>query len=202
MAFTFFFRDLQTLVQMCDSALPEMISKSRIKIWDAGCAMGQEPYTLAMLIRERIGIMGFRNVQIKATDIDNSDLFEKLIKEGIYPREQIERIPTDILGKYFSKITEEQYQLNPEIRKAVNFTKHDLTSLKPVDTGFNMIICKNVLLHFDEQERINVIKMFHASLDSGGYFATEQTQKLPNEVKGLFEQVVPNAQLFRKITNK
>lgn len=202
MAFTFFFRDLQTLEQMCDAALPEMISKSRIKIWDAGCAMGQEPYTLAMLIRERVGNMGFRNVQIKATDIDNSDLFEKLIREGIYPREQVERIPSDILEKYFVKMNPEEFQLIPEIRKSVSFVKHDLTSLKAVDLNFNMIICKNVLLHFNEAERIAVIRMFHEALEVGGYFATEQTQKLPSEVKMLFEQVVPNAQLFRKITVK
>jgi chemotaxis protein methyltransferase CheR len=61
-----------------------------------------------------------------------------------------------------------------------------------------LIVCKNVLLHFQPDERIEVIKMFHAALEKGGYFVTEQTQKLPKEVGHLFEPVVSNAQLFRK----
>jgi chemotaxis protein methyltransferase CheR len=59
-------------------------------------------------------------------------------------------------------------------------------------------MCKNVLLHFTPQERIDVIRMFHDSLEDGGYFVTEQTQKLPDACRNLFDQVVSNAQLFRK----
>ncbi|MCX7748310.1 MAG: chemotaxis protein CheR [Clostridia bacterium] len=200
MAFTYFFRDVQTLETIRDHALPNLRTRRYIHIWDAGCAMGPEPYTLAIILRENMGHMYFRNVKIKATDIDGSNLFEKIIHDGIYPREQVDRIPKDILEKYF--IPDEymkNYQLAGEIRNAVSFKKHDLLSLQPVEGDFGLILCKNVLLHFNEQERINVIKMFHQSLTEGGYFATEQTQKLPPETAHLFEAVVSNAQLFRKI---
>lgn len=60
-------------------------------------------------------------------------------------------------------------------------------------------MCKNVLLHFKERERINVIKMFHGALADGGFFVAEQTQKMPREIEGLFEPLVSNAQLFRKV---
>jgi chemotaxis protein methyltransferase CheR len=70
--------------------------------------------------------------------------------------------------------------------------------MKPVRTGLNLVLCKNVLLHFNEAERVEVMQMFHDSLD-GGYFATEQTQKLPGKLQDHFEPVVPNAQLYRKL---
>lgn len=65
-----------------------------------------------------------------------------------------------------------------------------------------MIICKNVLLHFKEEERIEVIKMFHKALTAKGYLVMEQTQKLPEELTGLFEQVSGNAQVFQKIQER
>jgi len=199
MAFTYFFRDLQTLELICEYALPYLKTKSYIKVWDAGCAMGPEPYTLAMLIREKVGNMYYRNVKITSTDLDGSNLFEEIISNATYPREQVERIPKEIFDKYFVKADKtDHFQIVEEIRKAVIFQKHDLTTLKSVGSDFGIIICKNVLLHFSEQQRIDVIKMFHESLMDGGFFATEQTQKLPDEVKHLFEPVVSNAQLFRK----
>jgi len=60
-------------------------------------------------------------------------------------------------------------------------------------------MCKNVLLHFTQEERVKVIKMFHDTLIDGGYFVSEQTQKMPAELENYFEQIVPNAQIFRKV---
>lgn len=200
MAFTYFFRDLQTLEMICEHALPSLRSRRYINIWDAGCAMGPEPYTLAMLLRERIGNMYFRNVKIKATDIDGSNLFDNIIYEAQYPKEQVERIPRDIFDRYFIESDKpDYYKINDEIKKSVSFQKHDLLTLKPIGTDFGLILCKNVLLHFNELQRTDVIKMFYDSLIDGGYLAMEQTQKLPMAFEKLFEPVVSNAQLFKKL---
>jgi len=203
MAFTYFFRDLQTLELICEHALPFLQTRRYINIWDAGCAMGPEPYTLAILLRERMSHMYFRNVRIKASDLDGSNLFGKIIEDGTYPKDQVERIPKGIFEKYFTYNQEkDQYQIIEEIRKAISFHKHDLTSLIPIGQDFGIILCKNVLLHLSEKQRLDVIRMFYDSLSEGGFFATEQTQKLPEEVKDLFEPVVSNAQLFRKVTKQ
>jgi chemotaxis protein methyltransferase CheR len=77
MAFTYFFRDMQTLEMIRDYALPTLRTKRYINVWDAGCAMGPEPYSLAIILRENMGNMIFRNVKIYATDIDGSNLFRK-----------------------------------------------------------------------------------------------------------------------------
>lgn len=201
MAFTYFFRDLQTLEMICQYSLPHLRSRRYINIWDAGCAMGPEPYTLAILLREQIGNMYFRNVRVTGTDIDGSNLFEDIIKNAVYPWEQVERIPKDIFEKYFvADEKEKHYRIIDEIRKAVTFKKHDLLSITSIGQDFGLVLCKNVLLHFSEAQRIEVIKMFHSSLVEGGFLAMEQTQKLPKELVELFEPVVSNAQLYRKIT--
>ena len=162
--------------------------------------MGPEPYSLAIMFRENMGKMIFRNVRIYATDIDSSNLFEKIIKHGIYPDEQVKRIPKDIFRRYFSNAdTPNNFQVSEEIRKAVNYKKHDLLSLEPIRKDLSLIVCKNVLLHFKQEERITVIKMFHSALMEGGFFVTEQTQKMPDCVQDMFEPAVSNAQLFRKV---
>ena len=200
MAFTYFFRDMQTLEMIRDNALPSLRSRQRIRIWDAGCAMGPEPYSLAILLRENVGYMYFRNISIMATDIDQSQQFSEIIAEGRYPRDQVERIPEEVLAKYFAADdSREMYQISEEIRKVVHFLRHDLLTLQPPAEQFDLILCKNVLLHFSQQERVQVIRMFHQALSVGGFLAVEQTQKLPEELKDSFVQVVSQAQLFQKI---
>lgn len=200
MAFTYFFRDWQTLDLLIQHALPEMKQNKYINIWDAGCAMGPEPYTLAIMFRENMGRFLFRNVRIYATDIDESGHFGEIIAEGVYPNEQIQRIPPEIQAAYFSPDGREGYsQISEEIRKSVAFQFHDLLSLKPIREDFALIVCKNVLLHFTAEQRVEVIKMFHRSLSAGGYFVTEQTQKLPPETQHLFRQVTNAGQIFQKV---
>ncbi len=200
MAFTYFFRDLHTLEIVVRQMVPEVLGRSRIRVWDAGCAMGQEPYSLAMVFAENLGKFAFGNLQIQATDIDESNLFAKIIQAGEYPGEQVKRIPLEVFAKYFQPAqTPGYFRLVKGIRSRVVFQRHDLLSLTPVGGDFSLILCKNVLLHFTPAERVKVIKMFHRTLAPGGFFATEQTQKLPGEVAHLFQQVAGDAQLFRKI---
>lgn len=199
MAFTYFFRDYQTLDVIRVHALPYLKTKQYIDIWDAGCASGQEPFSLSMLINESMGYMLFRNVRILATDIDESNQFERIITEGKYPLEQVRRISEDIFQKFFKPDeTEGYFILSEEIRKSVTFLKHNLLTLIPPGKDFGLIVCKNVLLHFSEPQRLQVIEMFHDSLTDGGFFVMEQTQKLPEKASHLFEPIVSNAQLYRK----
>lgn len=201
MAFTFFFRDTHTLDHAVKFLIPEVSGRSRVSIWDAGCAFAPEPYTLAMILAEAMGGFAFQNVRIYATDIDESGQFGNVIGNGVYSNEELGRLPAEVLNKYFDRTDGRNgfYTINEKIRNRVTYQKHDLLSLSPIGDSFSLIICKNVLLHFQYQERIEVIKMFHKSLAPGGLFATEQTQKMPEEIKHLFEQVVSDAQLFRKV---
>jgi chemotaxis protein methyltransferase CheR len=198
MAFTFFFRDIQTLEVIAKHFIPYVAGRSKISVWDAGSAMGPEPYSLAIILAEQMGRFAFRNLYIYATDYEYE--FGKIINEGIYSWLEIERMPEEILKKYFVPEKEhERYKLVDPIRERVIFQHHDLLTLKPIGEGFSLILCKNVLLHFQPPERIEVMKMFHAALAPGGLFATEHTQKIPDEISHLFESVSSEAQLFRKV---
>jgi chemotaxis protein methyltransferase CheR len=200
MAFTFFFRDSHIFDLVAKHVIPDLMGFSRIRVWDAGCAMGPEPYTLAIYFAEHVGKYAFRNLRILATDIDESGQFGEVIKAGSYAQEELQRIPGPLYEKYFEPSNvPQQSRLNESIRSSVVFQQHDLLSLKPAGTTFHLIVCKNVLLHFQQSERIEVIKMFHSVLTDGGYFCTEQTQKLPKEVEHLFARISDDGQLFRKV---
>ncbi len=198
MAFTFFFRDPQVLDRAVTAVLPIISGSSKPLVWDAGCAMGPEPYTLAIMLAERMGKFGFRNLQIYATDIDESGQFGDIIKKGEYPEEPLTRIPPEIFSAYFTQSRPGFYIISDSIRTSVQYHKHDLLSLKPIREGFSMVVCKNVLLHFTQEQRVEVIKMFHRVLLPGGILAIEQTQKMPDDIAHLFDKAASDAQVFRK----
>lgn len=199
MAFTFFFRDTQTLELIAELALPELKRQRYIRVWDAGCAYGPEPYSLAIILRENMGRFLFRNVKILGTDIDESD-FGTIISHGVYSEQELGRIPREIFERYFTPTdTPGRFRIDEEIQRAVQFQRHDLLSLVPVRQDFGLIVCKNVLLHFSPEQRGEVIRMFHGALSEGGFFVTENTQKLPPGTEHLFRPLTGAAQLFQKI---
>ncbi|MBW1710313.1 MAG: methyltransferase domain-containing protein [Deltaproteobacteria bacterium] len=200
MAFTYFFRDLAALHAIRDHVIPALRESRDIHVWDAGCAMGPEPYSLAIIFKESLGYYAFKRLKIYATDLDEENYqFGKIISKGVYPEESVKRIPKDVFHEYFSPNEKPGfYKIADEIMDRVSFQKHDLRSLKPIRDNFGLIVCKNVLLHLNESERIEVIRMFHRSLASGGFFITEQTQKMPAETAHLFKQITQNVQLFQK----
>lgn len=200
MAFTYFFRDMHTLELIVKHVVPYVAGRSKVRVWDAGCAMGPEPYSLAIMFAENMGSFAFRNFHIDATDVDSSNLFGKIISEGVYKEDDLKRIPQEYFKKYFQPDAKSGcFKINDYIRSKVYYRRHDLLSLQPVGYGFSLVLCKNVLLHFQPPERVEVIKMFHSALAPGGYFATEQTQKMPEELEHLFERVTCDGQLYRKV---
>ncbi len=200
MAFTFFFRDSHSLEQAAKFLLENIDGQRNIKVWDAGCAMGPEPYTFAILLAEKMGYFSFKKVQVDASDIDETDTFGNIILKGEYPENELVRIPKDIFEKYFAKVeNSNNCKLTDNILNRIKFIKHDLLTFKPFDTGYNLIICKNVLLHFQQAERVKVFSMFHSVLAEKGLLVTEQTQELPEENRSQFEKITGDANIYRKI---
>jgi chemotaxis protein methyltransferase CheR len=200
MAFTFFMRDQPALEHAANHMIPYASGRSRIKIWDAGCALGQETWTIAMIFAERMNPFGFKNLKIDATDHDSANSFGDVVTTAVYPADELQRTPKELLGKYFEPAGKPgSFRVNELLRSRVTFRYHDLLSLKAIGDDYCLVVCKNVLLHFQYPERVEVYRMFHQALAPGGYLATENTQKLPQEVAHLFTQVVPDAQLYKKI---
>lgn len=200
MAFTYFFRDRQTLEFIVEHMAPAVTGRSRIKIWDAGCASGEEPYTFTIMLAEKLGKYIFKNVEVHATDIDISNQFSEIIRKGIYPHEKVQRIPPELLEKYFIRQNEgKHYEVIDHLKSKIKFKRESLLTYVPTSMDFSLIICKNVLLHQTYEQRVKIIEMFYDALGPGGFLGMEQTQKLPAEVADKFKMVVPNAQLYQKV---
>jgi len=198
MAFTFFFRDAETLELAIEQVLPGLRVRDRIDIWDAGCAHGPEPCTLAILLREKLPESLFRKVRIHATDVDRG--FAAQVAEGDFPESELRRLPAGILEKYFRPLGDSgRYCLAEELRSAISFSHHDLLSLEPFQKNLSLIVCKNVLLHFNEEQRRKVVRMFHAALRYDGALVMEHTQKIPAPLGNLFRPLVGHAQVHAKV---
>lgn len=163
--------------------------------------MGMETYTFAILLAESMGKFALRNVKIHAIDIDNENVdFGKTVREGIYHKDHLQRIPPELFGKYFTPAEKEDYFIvNQDLRDLIQFQQYDLLSLKPLRSEYSLIICKNVLLHFNYQQRIEVLTMYHQILLTGGLLVMENTQSMPEELSQKFRKMVDYAQLHQKV---
>jgi chemotaxis protein methyltransferase CheR len=199
MAFTFFFRDSETLELAIEQMLPAVQGRDSIDIWDAGCAHGPEPYTLAILLREKMPEHLFRKVHIYATDVDYG--FAAQVTEGSFKESELRRLPPGFFEKYFQPFGDSgRYGLIEEIRSKISFSQHDLLSFKPFGKRLALIVCKNVLLHFNEEQRCKVLRMFHEALRFDGLVVTEHTQKMPASLGDMFRQMVCHAQIYAKVS--
>lgn len=199
-AFSFFFRDQQVLEQVVKQILPILAGRAHPTVWDAGAAMGQEPYTLAIIFAERMGRFAFNNLRIDATDVESTGQFAKIIEAGLYSSDELSRLPEGILEKYFEPDADPEYfRVIPSIRQRVVFQRHDLLTFQEIGHGYSLVLCKNVLLHFQQQERVEALRMFYRALAPGGLFATEHTQEMPPELASQFERLIPDVQLYRKL---
>lgn len=203
MAFTFFFRDEQILTLAIQQLVPSTMGRSRVHILNAGCAMGMETYTFAILLAESLGKFALRNIKIHAVDIDNENVeFGKTVVGGIYHKEHLQRIPENLFAKYFTLIlNSDNYIVNENLRDLITFQQYDLLTLKPLRNDYSLVICKNVLLHFNYQQRVEVIKMYHSMLLPGGLLVMENTQSMPEELNSSFRKIFNYVQLYKKTDN-
>jgi chemotaxis protein methyltransferase CheR len=200
MAFTFFFRDDQILTLAAQKLVSTTMGRSNVHILNAGCAMGMETYTFAILLAESMGKFALRNVKIHAVDIDNENVnFGKTVLDGVYHEEHLQRIAPALFAKYFSPADKPgHFIVHEDLRNLISFQQYDLLSLKPLRNDYSLIICKNVLLHFNYQQRIEVLKMYHSMLLEGGLLVMENTQSMPPELNHKFKKLVNYAQLHEK----
>ncbi|SCY04924.1 CheR family methyltransferase [Microvirga guangxiensis] len=157
---TFFFRDKAPFDLFQDVLLPRFIKERaasrRLRIWCAAASSGQEPYSLAMILKEASARMPGWQIDIVATDISN-DVLEKA-RAGIYNQFEVQRgLPVRLLVKYFAQ-KGEQWQIAPEIRSMVDFRYLNLIEDFSRLGQFDIVYCRNVLIYFDIQMKANVLR--------------------------------------------
>jgi chemotaxis protein methyltransferase CheR len=170
---TFFFRDKVPFDHFRDSIMPEILQaragRKSIRIWCAAGSTGQEPYSLAMCLKEMSAALSGWRVEILATDL-SQEVLEKS-KAGIYSQFEVQRgLPIQLLVKYF-KQTGEFWQINADIRAMVQHRQlnllHDFSQLGV----FDVIFCRNVLIYFDLDTKIGIFERFSRMLEPDGVLA-------------------------------
>ncbi len=168
-----FYRNPSQWDVLVERILPEIIRVNpRPVFWSAGCATGEEPYTLAMVMREYFPGVSPR---ILATDIDDSVLSRA--KEGLYRRRVLINVPPTQLKKFFNYIKEDHYQISDDIKKMVEFRHHDL--FRDVYPAFcDLILCRNVMIYFTEEAKSALYRMLRDALRPGGVLFTGSTEQI------------------------
>lgn len=176
---TRFFRNQPHFDAFINYVIPHVIENKKaagidrtIKIWSAGCSTGEEPYTIAMIMKE-ICPPGW-NFQITASDISLKSLMTA--QQGFYPDNRVDGIPADYLAKYFTKI-EGGYQVKQELKDKIRFDYHNLRN----DSGarnLDIVFCRNVLIYFDEPAQLAVINRFYNSMAQHSYLFIGHSESL------------------------
>lgn len=158
-----FFRDPKYFNLLMTDVLPAMLkARTRLNIWSAGCSNGVEPYSVAMILNYLAPLSRHR---ILATDIDLKCL-ERARNGGPYRAAEVRNAPREFLDKYFV-IADDGYRVAEEIRQSVVFKQHDL--LKDfIGSGFDLIICRNVLIYLTEEAKCQLLQRFHCALKENG----------------------------------
>lgn len=183
---TLWFRDQHPFDSLRDSILPELItarSAARsLSIWCAAASTGQEPYSLAMLIKEHFPQIASWNVRITATDISPSAL-EKA-KTGIYTQMEMGRgLPAKMMVAHFARAGM-NFQISPHIRSMVDFSLFNLAGNWPPMGPFDLVFIRNVLIYFNHQTKTEIVRKAHRTLRADGYLILGSTESLlntPNE---------------------
>ncbi len=194
------FRNPETYEVFSKTVLPELIKSKgdnkTIKIWSAGCSNGEEPYSIAILVREFLGGLTKRYaISIMGTDIDEDSL--KKAENGIYQLKQLEKINKERLERFFVKKDDANYQVSEDLRRLLKFRHHDMIS-GPRMFGFDVIFCRNVTIYFEQELQEKLYLNFYNALNKGGYFVMGKTETLVGPAGDLFEPVDVRERIYQK----
>jgi two-component system CheB/CheR fusion protein len=168
---TSFFRDMQTWDYLATEIVPQILvdkpPEAPIRIWSAGCASGEEPYTLAMIMAEALGVEQMRQrVKIFATDVDEEALGQA--RQASYSPTSVASLPPVFLEKYFEQVGS-HFSFDKELRRLVIFGRHDLVQDAPI-SRIDLLVCRNSLMYFNGDAQTKILERFHFALNQNKGF--------------------------------
>ena len=196
---TGFFRDPQTWEYMATEIVPQLLATGSggtpIRVWSAGCASGEEPYTVAMVLARVMGDAAFRErVKIYATDVDEEAL--DFARSGAYAPRQIEDVPADALERFFER-TDQRYVFRKDMRRSVIFGRNDLVQDAPI-SRIDLLVCRNTLMYFTAETQAQILRRFQFALGDDGYLLLGKSEMLITYTD-LFAPVELKRRAFRKV---
>lgn len=174
---TYFFREAEVLDFFRSHVIPELRTRSSIRLWSAACSTGDEVYTMAFLIAESLGLAGLQHTQILGTDI-SAPVIEQA-ETGVFSARHLEQMPPAIRSKYMQETGIDQYQVKPEIRNACTFRRMNLkTNPYPFKQQFQVVFCRNVLYYFAVPDQIEILNALADVTEEGGWLFTSVTESV------------------------
>ncbi len=198
---TSFFRDQEGWDFLASDIIPALLAQAEndgpIRVWSVGCASGQEPYSIAMLFAEHLGIQQFgERVKIYATDLDEDAL--RTARQATYTPREVEGIRPDLLEKYFIR-TSNHYLVQRELRKSVIFGGHNVVRDAPI-SRIDLLVCRNLLIYLESDTQDIVLPRMHYALNPNGFLflGKAETQLAQSQ---LFKPVEMRHRIFSKVTH-
>ncbi|HEV8568815.1 MAG TPA: CheR family methyltransferase [Actinoplanes sp.] len=199
---TAFFRDPEAWDYLRDEVLEPMIAArpagSPIRVWSAGCASGEEAYTLAMVLAEILGVEGFRErAKIYATDVDAEQLNEA--RQATYGERDMQAVPAPLADRYFEPAGD-KWIFRKDLRRSVIFGRNDLVQDAPI-SRVDLLSCRNTLMYFNAETQARILSRFHFALgDSGMLFLGKAEMLLSHG--SLFIPIDLKRRIFRRVSRQ
>jgi chemotaxis protein methyltransferase CheR len=194
---TKFFRDPEVFEAIRREILPDLVRRrGSIRIWCAGCATGEEPYSIAILVHELMALHKDVSVTIYATDIDTVVL--QKAAAGVYDRKALENVDEKKIRKHFISHDDGTFEVRPHIKDLVKFRQHDLMSGAPISRYLDVVTCRNVTIYFTEKQKNDLTHLFYSALAVDGYYVIGKTEYLAREVEHLFTPFNVMQKILRK----
>ncbi|NWJ44521.1 MAG: PAS domain S-box protein [Chloroflexi bacterium] len=196
---TEFRRDPEFFDYLGEQILPELVEYSRahskeLRIWSAGCATGEEAYSLAILVAEVLGEeLNEFTVKIFATDLDSAAI--AFARQGVYPKQSLQKFPPELIRAYFNEL-DNSFEIKKQVRSLVVFGEHDLGQRSPFPR-IDLVVCRNVLIYFSRDLQQYALQLFAFSLRDGGFLALGKTETA-NPLSDLFLPEHPTHKIFRR----
>ena len=195
---TAFFRDEPIWSYIADEVIPAIIrgkaADEPIRVWDAGCASGEEAFTLALLFADALGKDEFgRRMKIYATDVDTDVLEEG--RQATYTQKQIEPIPEHLVKEHFQNSQDGAFALDKDLRRGVVFGRHDLVTDAPI-SRIDLLSCRNTLMYFNADVQAKILESFRFALNGSGYLLLGKSEMLFTRVRS-FTPVDLKRRVFR-----
>jgi two-component system CheB/CheR fusion protein len=198
---TAFFRDSSAWEYLAEEILPNLIKNKKtsdqIRIWSAGCASGEEAYTLAMLLAEMLGTEEFRQrVKIYATDVDEEALNQA--RQALYFAKDVQAVSDELRQKYF-EIIGNRYVFRQDLRRSVIFGRHDLLQDAPI-SRLDLLVSRNTLMYFNSETQGRILARLHFALNDNGYLFLGKAEMLLMH-SNLFTPIDLKNRIFTKVSS-
>lgn len=200
---TQFFRDSFVWAYLANHIIPKLIADKapdqQIRVWSAGCASGEEAYSLAMLLAEALGPEQFQQrVRLYGSDIDRKAV--RQARRGEYPAHHVQPIPADLLERYFEP-SNGGYRWRQSWRHSIIFAHHDLVQSSPF-SRIDLLICRNTFIYLTETSQLRALTRFHFGLSNEGFLLLGLPEMLvASPQNSLFTTVNRPTRVFKKVPN-